>query len=775
MRSLEAENVQSSIEGICIKEEPKELGEKFQTLINLMPDPIVIVDRKGKFLAVNDRIEEETGFKREELLGKNFLRTEIVTAKSKAILVKNLAKRMMGMHVAPYEIEGLTKDGRKLPFEVNAAKIQYEGRQADLVIFRDITERKKAEEALRESEEKFRNLAEQSPNMIFINKKGRVVYANEKCEEFMGFKREELCSPHFNFLTLIAPQYRDLVKSNFSRHMKGEEVAPYEYALITKEGKRIEAILASKLIRYGRENAILGIVTDITERKNAEKAIRESREKFERLFMDNPEAAVYLDPDFHILDVNPRFEELFGYSLDEIRGKHINVVVVPKDKMAEAKTLDENARKGYVYHDTFRKRKDGSLVPVSISAAPIIVEGQPIGYVGLYKDITERKQMEERLRQYSEHLEELVEKRTEELLESEKRYSVLVEEASDGVAILQDGKIILSNKKVTEITGYSRDELIDFPFEKLVKIVDEKYRQLIMRRYTRRLKGKAVPVTQEIELVSKNGECVPIEIGGTVVHFQGRPAILIIVRDIRERKRMEEERLRLEKLAAIGKVATMVGHDLRNPLQSIENAAYYLHNELSRFPSSIPISPQTMKMLKVLNDSVDYADRVIRDLQDFSATKRPILNNTNVNTIVRETLSQVEVPENVKLITQLGRLPKIKADNDMIRRVFLNLTMNGIQAMENGGTLKVSTKKRKDLVEISLEDTGTGISEENKEKLFTPFFTTKARGMGMGLAICKKFVDAHGGSIEVESEERKGSTFTVKLPIKKENGGENNE
>jgi two-component system NtrC family sensor kinase len=128
----------------------------------------------------------------------------------------------------------------------------------------------------------------------------------------------------------------------------------------------------------------------------------------------------------------------------------------------------------------------------------------------------------------------------------------------------------------------------------------------------------------------------------------------------------------------------------------------------------------------------------------------------------------------VELQTEMGNLPEIEVDEDQIKRVFMNLAVNGIQAMENGGgTLTVSTKQTKGFVEISFKDTGTGISMENLQKLFNPLFTTKARGMGMGLSICKKFVQGHGGSIEVETEEGKGSTFRVKLPLTQENGGEN--
>jgi len=399
----------------------------------------------------------------------------------------------------------------------------------------------------------------------------------------------------------------------------------------------------------------------------------------------------------------------------------------------------------------------------------------------ILRDVIQRKKAEEALREsekkfrnLAEHLEELVRKKTEELLETETRYSVLVEEASDGVAILQDEKIVFVNKRLLEISDYSRDELIAIPFGKIVTMVGKKYRQLVKERHERRIRGEEVPARSELELIAKTGEHIPIETSSTLIHHNGHPAVLTIVRDIRERKRMEEQRLRLEKLAAVGEVATMVGHDLRNPLQSIEIATYSLNNELSRLSSSFPIPQETMAMLKVIDDSVNYADKIIRDLHDFSATIKPTLKKASINTILKETLSQIETQQNVELITQLGHLPEIRADKDMIKRIFLNLVLNGIQAIkEKGGRLKVSTKKTKGFVEVSFEDTGVGMSKENMEKIFTPFFTTKAKGMGMGLAICKKFVESHGGSVEVESEEGKGSIFTVKLPILQKNGGGN--
>lgn len=147
----------------------------------------------------------------------------------------------------------------------------------------DITEQKKAVEMLRESEEKFRQLAEESPSMIFINKQDKVVYVNKKCEETTGYPREEIYSPTFDFRSLIAQESKELLTSSFRRHMMGEEVAPYECKLVTKQGKIIDAIINTKLIQYIGENAILGIVTDITEHKEMEHKLKEEHDKLESI------------------------------------------------------------------------------------------------------------------------------------------------------------------------------------------------------------------------------------------------------------------------------------------------------------------------------------------------------------------------------------------------------------------------------------------------------------------------------------------------------------
>jgi PAS domain S-box-containing protein len=169
--------------------------------------------------------------------------------------------------------------------------------------YEDITERKLAEEALKESENKFRNLSDNSPNMIFINQEGKIIYANKRCEQYLGYSRDEFYSSHFDFRKLIEPEYLEMMNANFKRHMEGQEVPPVEYAIRTKSGQRIETIINTKLITYGGKQAILGIITDITERKLAEKRIRESHNRLrslaERLQMIREEERATIAREIH--------------------------------------------------------------------------------------------------------------------------------------------------------------------------------------------------------------------------------------------------------------------------------------------------------------------------------------------------------------------------------------------------------------------------------------------------------------------------------------------
>jgi signal transduction histidine kinase len=227
-----------------------------------------------------------------------------------------------------------------------------------------------------------------------------------------------------------------------------------------------------------------------------------------------------------------------------------------------------------------------------------------------------------------------------------------------------------------------------------------------------------------------------------------------------ERKEMEEQLMRTEKLATIGQLASGVGHELRNPLGVISNSAYYLNSILKDGDEKV------IKHVGIIQREVQRANKIITDLLDFSKAKPPSLEESDVNTIIMNTLDGIKVPENISVRTSLnGKLPRILLDPDQIRRVFLNIVSNALQAMPEGGGLDIKTGVKGQFAEITFKDTGEGIPEENIKKVFDPLFTTKAKGIGLGLSIVKGIVESHKGMIEVETEVGKGATFIVQLPV----------
>ena len=219
-----------------------------------------------------------TGYTSEEFKADPYLWYTMIDEQDRT-MIQNITQRLLAREdVPPLEHRIVRKDGARrwvmntlVPhYDENRHLLSYDG------LVQDITERKLAEEAMRESEEQFRSLAEQSPNMIFINCKGRVVFANKRCEDIVGYTKEEFYSPDFNFMDLTTPEYRATVEENFRRHKNGEDVPPLDYVLVTKSGKRLETILGTRLVNYKKEKAILGIITDITERKQSEEALRQT-------------------------------------------------------------------------------------------------------------------------------------------------------------------------------------------------------------------------------------------------------------------------------------------------------------------------------------------------------------------------------------------------------------------------------------------------------------------------------------------------------------------
>jgi PAS domain S-box-containing protein len=359
----------------------------FENMLNGFAFCRMIFDEKNRpvdfvYLDVNDAFEEITRLKREHVVGRRV--SEVVPGIREA-------------HPGLFESYGSTAlTGEKFNFELNFKPLGiwlnisvYSPQKGYFIaVFDNVTERKKAEARLRASEEKFRSLADSSPNMVFLNQGGRIVYVNKKCEEIMGYKETEFYAENFDFLKLIAPESLELVKSSFSKHLKGEEIMPYEYVLLTKSGQPLNAIISTSLMKYAGGNAILGVVTDITDRVKSEKRIAILSNALENAY----DAIVLTDLDGKIQYVNTAGEKIYGYKRRELVGRRVSVLDVDPNS---AKEMIFISLKGNWSGETLCKKKDGRHFPVLLSVSPVKdAGGKVIAVMGASKDLSEVKALE---------------------------------------------------------------------------------------------------------------------------------------------------------------------------------------------------------------------------------------------------------------------------------------------------------------------------------------------------------------------------------------------
>ncbi len=236
-----------------------------------------------------------------------------------------------------------------------------------------------------------------------------------------------------------------------------------------------------------------------------------------------------------------------------------------------------------------------------------------------------------------------------------------------------------------------------------------------------------------------------------------------VVKRTSDLENMQEKLIRSERLAAVGELASGVGHELRNPLNVIRNCVYLLNMGLSD-----KADEETLKTLKLLDKQIDISNKIVTDLLDFTRVKPPAKAETDLNTLIRESLSWIAVPKNINVATNLnGSSFMVKIDAEQVGRAFVNIISNAVQAMNGKGELRIDTGVEDGSAWARFADSGCGIPEENLGKIFEPLFTTKPKGIGLGLAITKRVVEENGGSIDVASEMAKGTAFTIRLPLKK--------
>ncbi len=493
--------------------------ERYQELFENANDIVFTLGLDGLFTSLNKAGEDVLGYTRGRAERMNM--AEIMPADSLARAQEMIRRKVARGGPTRYEAEIIASDGRLVPLEISTRLIYKDGEPFSIQgIARDISERKRMEQALRESEAKFRELADTTAAAIFIYQGTKVRYVNAAAETLTGFTREELVGA--DFWQVIHPDSRDMARDRGVARQRGADVPPrYELKLLTKSGEERWVDYSAASIEFEGETAVIGTTYDVTERKRAEEALRESEERYRGLFESASDLIQGVAPDGSIVYVNRAWREALGYSEDEIPGLSLPDIIHPESR--------EHCM------DVFRRVLAGETVVgleakfISKGGKDIIVEGStscsfkdgtPTAIRGIFRDVSERRQAEDALR------------------ESEERYRGLFESASDLIqSVAPDGSFVYVNRAWREALGYSEEEI---PGLTLLDMIHPDSREFCAETFRRVLAGENV-VGVEAKFVGKDGRTIIVEGSAGCSFKDGKPvATRGIFRDITERKRAEE-------------------------------------------------------------------------------------------------------------------------------------------------------------------------------------------------------------------------------------------
>jgi PAS domain S-box-containing protein len=520
------------------------------------------------------------------------------------------------------------------------------------------------------------------------------------------------------------------------------------HAAIAVENTRLleqEKYHAEELTRYSTN--LEQLVSERTRR------LGESERRFRELADLLPQIVFEIDVKGDFTFVNRVAFAITGYTEEELReGLNALQICVPEDRNRIMENMQRIlAGEALPAREYMALRKDGSTFPVLLYSSPIIASGKPVGLRGIVIDITERKQAEEELRSARERLEYVISSNPAMIYAGKPRKDY------------SDYDAIYLSESVVKVLGFEPQDFIGHPefWESRVHPDD-------VRQYSTEVPilWKEGQHTFEYRFLHKDGTYRWIREEAKVIRdAAGNPVeVMGYWTDVTEQKQTQEALVKSQRLATIGETAAMIGHDLRNPLEAIAGATYLLRRQAA----AGTIDDDGRESLQIIEKSIEHSDRIINDLLEYSAEIKLQTSTTDPKSVTETALPLARIPENVKIVNETQAEPRMLMDADKIRRAFLNIIRNAVEAMPQGGTLTISSRRTDSMVEFKFADTGAGMSRETLENLWTPLFTTKARGMGFGLPITRRIVEAHGGTVAADSAPGKGSTFTVKLPVKTE-------
>ena len=751
----------------------QESEEKYRRIVETANEGILSVDKDRRLTFVNQQLAAMLGYTVEEMLGRKY---ESFLPGDQLIDDGSQSKIRAQGKSSIYERCFLRKDGQRHWLLVSAKSVtDTEGKFAgSFGMFTDINDRKRAEEALQESEEQYRRIVETAnEGILSIDKDRCLTYVNQQLATMLGYTIDEMLGRKYESFLPEDQLTEDKVQSNIRAQGKS---AVYERCFLRKDGQRHWLLVSAKAIidANGKFAGSFGMFTDINDRKLTEAALQESEEKYRRIVETSNEGILSFGSDTKINFINRQMATMLGYTVEEMLCQKFESFLA-EDQLSEHYVQMKNRALGKdaIYERCFN-RKDGQRFWMLVSAKAIMdTGGNYAGSFAMFTDINERKRAEAAL------------------YESELQYRLLFETAREGIVVIQKSKLSYFNPMMLEITGYSREELMDMNF---FEFVYQKDRDLILANLNKTITGGNDAQRYQFRMLKKDNSLCWVEMGSVKFTWKGEAATLNFIIDITEQKLAEIELMRLneelriskdmieenlsqknvlvEKLEKLNsekdKFFSIIAHDLRSPFQGFIGLTEIMVEEINILSKS-----ELSDMSSDLNKSVNSLYKLLQNLLEWSQMQKGTINfapnEWKLSEIVwqsYENLLQRANQKGIKMENNISDSIKVYADEKMLNTVVRNLLSNAVKFTRADGRVRISAKEiGNKMVEVSVSDTGVGLSENDINKLFKLDEKVRKAGTdgepstGLGLLLCKEFVEKHGGKIWVESKENIGSAF----------------
>jgi len=768
--------MQVIFQDITRRKETERIMRLSQFSIERARDAVFWLNHERRIVYANEAASRSLGYSREELLSISMFDIDVaMTPDAWTNFIQYL--KLHGSKT--FESQHRTKSGQIFPVEIISNYINFEGEEGSFTFVRDITERKKAEEALRQSERNYREIFNAVNEAIFIldGKTTKIIDVNERVLEMFGYSREDVMNGTIADLSVGETPYRMENAAEWICKTKSEGPQVFEWKTVKKGGEKFWVEMALRHSTIGDQERVIAVVRDITDRKKGEEALRESEFRLKRA-----QAIAHVgnwELDLATQNIWASKEAFQIYGIEQLNSEipfdvfQRRILLDDQPRMEDAlqRLLLENRR----YDEEFQiRRDDDGQIRYVHSRAEVVRDssGNPLKVAGVIQDITEQKEAIELLRD-----------REQDLQESEQRYRALVETSPDAI-LLTDlrGRILAGNHRVAKMHGFKNFEEILQGSLSVFDLLDPDELPRAREFLAKLLKEGSIREV-EFEARRKDHTTFPMDLSASVIPDEdGEPkALVTITRDITERRRAEDALRQAQKMESIGLLAGGIAHDFNNLLHALMGHATIAMMKLT------PDNPSRTHIQKAMHAG-ERATELTKQLLAYSGRGKFKIAPVNLSTLIEENLHLFEValPKNVVLRMKLGKkLPFIEADAAQIQQVIMNLIINGAEAIGNtNGEVAVHSGmvdiKSTDTywwkytgeplptgayTFLEIHDTGCGMDEGIIDRIFEPFYTTKFTGRGLGLAAVLGIIKGHKGGLCVKSQPGKGTTFRLAFPV----------